>query len=102
VTVNPTWAILLTALGSIGVILGAVLTYRASRAKQRSDSGMQLLDQHQEDIKELRTERKSDSQRIDRLERIARIQGDYIGELRRHIANGDPPPPPPYPPGLIT
>ena len=35
-------------------------------------------------------------------ERVQRSQGDYLGELRRHIADGNPPPPPPYPQGLIT
>jgi hypothetical protein len=97
--VNPYLAALIAAVASVVV---GWLGFLASRAKQKADTGQQLLDQHQEDIRELRGERRSDSQRIDRLERIVRIQGDYIGELRRHIANGDPPPPPPYPAGLIT
>ena len=101
-TISPFWAAVLSALGAVAVTVGAVLTYRASRAKQHADTGQQMIDQHQEDIKELRAERFKDSQRIDRLERIVRIQGDYIGELRRHIAEGHPPPPPSYPSGLIT
>lgn len=40
--------------------------------------------------------------RIERTEAVARAQGDYIGVLRRHINDGQPPPPPPYPSGLIT
>jgi hypothetical protein len=90
------------ALAALGVLGASWITARVSSRKQRADTNMQMIDQHQEDIRELRAERAKDALRIDRLERIARIQGDYIGELRRHIANGDPPPPPPYPSGLIT
>lgn len=79
----------------VGVIAAAYLTYRVSNRKLRSDSGNQLLDQHQEDIVALRAQ-------VARLERNQRIQGDYIGELRRHIADGQPPPPPAWPEGLIT
>jgi len=86
----------------VGVVAAAYFTYRVSTRKLRSDTGQQMIDQHQEDIKELRAERTKDSSRISALERQQRIQGDYIGELRRHIADGRPPPPPPYPDGLIT
>lgn len=89
---QPIYVALIT---SAAVLIGGVLTYLVSRQKQRSDSGQQMIDQHQEDIKDLRAE-------LSKVQRIQRIQGDYIGELRRHIANGDPPPPPPYPSGLIT
>jgi uncharacterized membrane protein YccC len=95
-------ALIAAGVAAVAAVIAALFTYRASTRKQKSDSSQQLLDQHQEDIKELRSERKADSQRIDRLERIARIQGDYIGELRRHIAERKDPPPPPYPTGLIT
>jgi uncharacterized membrane protein YccC len=95
---NPYLSALIAALGAIAV---GWFGYLASRAKQRADTGQQMIDQHQEDIRELRSERRTDSQRMDRLERIVREQGDYIGELRRHIADGRPPPPPPYPQGLI-
>ena len=54
-----------------------------------------MIDQQQEDLGELRKE-------LAELRRTVRIQGDYVGELRRHIADGNPPPPPPWPPGLIT
>lgn len=78
-----------------GVIIASYLTYRAATRKLRSDSGQQMIDQHQEDITRL-------IMRVDYLERVSRIQGDYIGSLRRHIADGDPPPPPPWPHGLIS
>lgn len=96
---NPYLSALIAAAGAV---LVGWFGFLASRAKQRADTGQQMIDQHQEDIAALRVERAKDSERITRLERTQRIQGDYIGELRRHIADGKPPPPPPYPQGLIT
>ncbi len=94
--------VIVAALGALGVITAAGLTFRASRAKQRSDVSQQMIDQHQEDIAGLRKESAEQRLRVGQLERVQRIQGDYIGDLRRHIADGQPPPPPPYPSGLIT
>ena len=79
----------------VGVIAAAYFTYRVSTRKLKTDSGQQMIDQHQEDILELRKE-------VAQLRRTQRIQGDYIGQLRRHIADGRPPPPPAWPDGLIT
>ncbi len=83
------------ALALIGAVAAAYLTYRVSNRKLRTDSGQQMIDQHQEDIVSLRG-------RVAQLERTQRIQGDYIGQLRMHIADGLPPPPPKWPDGLIT
>jgi hypothetical protein len=83
------------AITAFGVIASAFLTYKASNRKLKTDSGQQLIDQHQEDIAALRS-------RVGQLERTQRIQGDYIGQLRLHIADGRPPPPPSWPEGLIT
>lgn len=82
-------------LALIGVITAAYFTYRGSNRKLKTDSGMQLLNEHQEEIAVLRQE-------LVVLRRTQRIQGDYIGVLRRHIADGDPPPAPPWPDGLVT
>jgi hypothetical protein len=79
----------------VGVVAAAYFTYRVSNRKLKSDSGQQMIDQHQEEIAALRVQ-------LVTLERQQRIQGDYIGELRRHIADGRPPPPPAWPSGLIT
>lgn len=79
----------------VGVIAAAFFTYRVSNRKLKTDSGQSMIDQHQEDIVELRKE-------IAALKRTQRIQGDYIGQLRMHIADGKPPPPPKWPDGLIT
>lgn len=78
-----------------GAIAAAYFTYRVSNRKLRADSGQQMIDQHQEDIAALRKE-------VAELRRTVRIQGDYIGQLRRHVADGNPPPPPTWPDGLIT
>jgi hypothetical protein len=83
------------ALTVFGVLATAYLTYKVSNRKLKADSGQQMIDQHQEDIAVLRRQ-------VADLERHQRIQGDYIGKLRRHIADGQPPPPPDWPDGLIT
>lgn len=83
------------ALTVLGVLVSAFLTFRVSNRKLHSDSGMQLIDQLQEDVTELRREQAV-------MRRILLIQGDYIGALRQHIAERRDPPPPPYPTGLIT
>lgn len=95
-------AILAAALAAFAALAAALFTYRASTRKQRGDVGQQMIDQHQEDIKELRGETKAQWVRINQLEQVVRVQGDYIGQLRRHIADGQPPPPPPYPASLTT
>lgn len=89
---NPILAAVVTA---IGAALVGWFGYLASRRNNRADVGQRMIDQHQEDITVLRG-------RVGTLERQMRIQGDYVGDLRRHIADGRPPPPPPYPSGLIT
>lgn len=90
---------ILTFLGPILTLLGvlgaAFFTYRASNRKLKADTGLQLLNEHQEEIASLRKE-------LADLRRTQRLQGDYIGALRRHIADGSPPPPPAWPEGLVT
>jgi membrane protein implicated in regulation of membrane protease activity len=87
--------LLAAALTALGVFASAWITARVSSRKNRSDSGQQMIDQLQEDVKELR-------QNLAMTQRTVRVQGDYIGQLRRHIADSHPPPPPPWPDGLIT
>lgn len=82
-------------LALLGVIAASYMTYRASNRKLKTDSGLQLLNERQEENAELRRENAE-------LRRAQRLQGDYIGQLRRHIADGNGPPPPPWPDGLIT
>lgn len=92
---DPLLATLGPILTLLGVLAAAWFTYRGSTRKLAADSGQQMIDQHQEDIANLRKE-------LAGVQRAVRIQGDYIGQLRRHIADGEPPPPPPYPSGLVT
>ena len=84
-----------TLISALAIISGGWLTFLASRRKTSADAGQQMIDQHQEDIVEMRRE-------IAALQRQVRVQGDYIGQLRRHIADESPPPPPPWPSALVT
>jgi hypothetical protein len=97
--VDPILGPLLTL---VGVVAAAYFTYRVSNRKLRADSGMQMIDQHQEDIRELRADAAVMRAQIAGLQRQDRLKSDYIGQLRRHIVNTEPPPPPPYPPDLIA
>jgi len=90
--VNPYVQGVLTLLG---VFAASYLTYLASRQNKRADAAQTMIDQHQEDIVSLRA-------RVAALERADRIKSDYIGVLRRHIADGHPPPPPPWPAELLA
>jgi hypothetical protein len=92
---DPLLAVLGPILTLIGVVAAAYFTYRGSNRKLKNDSGLALLNEHQEELVILRA-------RIATLEKNQRIQGDYIGSLRKHIADGNPPPPPHWPDGLIT
>lgn len=87
--------VLAAALTALGVVLSAWITARVSGRKNSSDSSQQMIDQLQEDVQELRRQ-------LTATQRTVRIQGDYIGQLRRHIADSHPPPPPHWPDGLIT
>jgi hypothetical protein len=88
---------LLTNVGPFLAMIGALgvgyLTYRASNRKLKSDGPHQMIDQLQEELRDLRAERARDAGRI-------RRQDDYIAVLRRHIADHQPPPPPAWPEGL--
>lgn len=86
---------IVAAITAMGVIGSAYLTSRVSNRKLRADGPHQLVDQLQEEVATLRRE-------VAETRKTQRIQGDYIGQLRRHIADGNPPPPPSFPEGLIT
>ena len=96
---NP---IVSAVVAAVAAVLVGYFGLLANRARQRSDARNSRIDQYQEDIAELRKDRDSQQAEIRVLQRQVRVQGDYIGQLRRHIADGQPPPPPPYPDGLIT
>lgn len=77
----------------LGVLAAAYFTYRGSNRKLKSDTGLQMINEHQEEIASLRAE-------LGESRRTRRLQDDYIGQLRMHIAEGKSPPPPPWPDGL--
>lgn len=79
----------------LGVITAAWFTYRGSNRKLQSDSGMQLLNERQEEVATLRAENRT-------LRTEGRVKDDYIAVLRRHIADGQAPPPPPWPDSLVS
>lgn len=79
---------------TLATLAGVYATYRVSNRRLRTDGSNTMIDQLQEENAELRKERAADRRTI-------RIQGDYIGQLRRHVAEAQPPPPPPFPDGLI-
>jgi hypothetical protein len=93
--VDPLLAVAGPILTLLGVIAAGYFTYRSSNRKLHTDSGQKMIDQMQEDVAEMRRE-------ILTLQKQVRIQGDYIGVLRRHIGDGHPPPPPTWPDGLIS
>jgi hypothetical protein len=93
--VDPVMGLGGAALTLIGVLASAYFTKRGSDRKLKADAGQQMIDQLQEEMGTLRKE-------MTEMRRTQRLQGDYIGQLRRHIADGHPPPPPPFPDGLIT
>lgn len=100
---TPTHVTILVAVVTAAVSgLVGWFGYLASRRNNRADNAQKMIDQHQEDIVELRREASTQRTQISHLERNQRIQGDYIGQLRKHIADGNPPPPPAWPDGLIT
>lgn len=92
---DPVIGVAGAVLTLIGVIISAVVTRRGSDRKLKTDSSQQMIDQLQEEMATLRKDQAE-------LRRTQRLQGDYIGQLRMHIADGRPPPPPPFPQGLIT
>jgi hypothetical protein len=93
--VDPLLDNLSPILTLLGVVIAGYFTYRGSNRKLKTDTGLQLLNERQEENTALRQE-------IAELRRTLRIQSDYIGVLRRHIADGDPPPPPSWPDGLTA
>lgn len=92
---DPVIGVVGAVLTLVGVIVSTWFTKRGSDRKLKQDAGQQMIDQLQEEVSRQGKE-------IQALQRTQRVQGDYIGQLRRHIADGHPAPPPPFPQGLIT
>lgn len=82
------------AYGLIGVVLAAVISLMSVRMGRKGDRETAFID---------RLEKRLEAVEQDLAESIRRerLMGDYLEELRRHIAAGSPPPPPPWPEGLL-
>ena len=76
-------------------IVAALATWGSTKIQNRTKPEHALIDQLQEDLKDIRA-------RMDRVERRERVRDDYIAKLRRHIEQGNPPPPPPWPEALLN
>ena len=90
------------ALAIVGVLgtsgaLGAIIGKRVAP----KTTPLEILQEIQEERGELRNRLTTVEDRLSRVERNNRVQSDYIGVLRRHIADGMPPPPPAWPEGLL-
>ena len=92
---DPLIGLVGAALTLVGVLVSAYFTKRGSDRKLKQDAGQKMIDQLQEELARQGKE-------IATLQRVQRIQDDYISQLRRHIADRQEPPPPPWPSSLIT
>lgn len=75
--------------------IGGWTTYLVAKANRKGTSENLLIDQYQEDNKELRLT-------IKRQEDRERILIDYVYKLHQHIMEGKAPPPPEFPKELLN
>ena len=86
-------------------------TYLAARVQNKGRPEHALIDQLQEEVTSLRTEKSKEMTEMkkdiaelkaeqSKAKRRERIRDDYINKLRRHIEDGNPPPAPDWPEGL--
>lgn len=101
-----------TFLGAVTVAaLTTAGTFLTTRIQHKGRPEHALIDQLQEQVVALRTEKADDIASMkkdiadlraeqERSKRRERIRDDYINRLRRHIEDGNPPPAPEWPAGL--
>lgn len=82
--------VIVSLIGGTGTILVAVITSLVTLKVKAREVPIQKADVKMRRITQLET-------RVDRLEAKDRVHQDYIGSLRQHILDGNPPPPPPFP-----
>lgn len=95
-------------LAPLGVVIAALvglagvwLSDRTQMKKLVSDANSVLVDNLQEERKEIKADLNQLKRHVGGLMLQGRYKDDYINELRAHIEAGNPPPPPTYPPGLL-
>lgn len=115
---SPGWQLFAGIGGTVLVaLITGIFAVRSNRAQKGSREN-RIIDQLQENLDRTERLRKEDreaaSTRSDKqdarmakietrlyvVEKVSRIRLEYIYELRRHIANGEPPPAPDWPPGI--
>lgn len=101
-----------TIIGSVAVaVIGVCGTWLAAKVQHKGRPENALIDQLQEEIAALRTEKASEVAAVKadinalktemaQSRKRERIRDDYINKLRRHIEEGKPPPAPEWPEGL--
>lgn len=91
----PVWV---SVIGAVSTLVGLVLVALINRGKSREN---QMIDQLQEDNKDLRTrvETLEDNQTNAETWKLKVVM--YILDIHRHFADGNPPPPPPIPSDLL-
>ena len=82
--------VVVSIIGGIGTIITAIVTSLVTFKVATRNMAVQKSDVKMRRITQLET-------RVDKLEAKDRVHQDYIGALRQHIINGNPPPPPPFP-----
>lgn len=101
-----------TFLGAVTVAaLTTAGTFLTTRIQHKGRPEHALIDQLQEQVESLRTEKAEDiaamkadiatlKQEQEKSKRREQIRDNYINRLREHINAGNPPPPPEWPEGL--
>lgn len=82
--------VVVSLIGGAGTIIVAFLTSLVTLKVAEKSGRIQKADVKMRRITQLES-------RVDALESKDRVHQDYIGTLRQHIINGNPPPPPPFP-----
>lgn len=104
---SPGWQLFAGIGGTVLVaLITGIFAVRSNRAQKGSRENA-LIDQLQEQLQSADTRSDKQDERMTRIEarlnlveKVSRIRLEYIYELRRHIANGEPPPAPDWPPGI--
>lgn len=90
----------LVVAGVVGLV-GVWISDRTQMKRMVSDANSVLVDNLQEERKEIKQDLQQLKRHVGGLMLQGRYKDDYINELRAHIEAGNPPPPPTYPPGLL-
>lgn len=85
----------------IVALIAAAVTWITTKVQHRGKPENALIDQLQENIKEMKADIAVLKTEQTNSKRRERIMADYVNSLRQHIESGSPPPPPPWPSALF-